>query len=162
MKNRNVIFRITKAFFIALIFLFGMNQSAEAQSRTSGEVGIGIQAGQPTGLSLKIYKPNGWSPDFLAAWDLDDFFFLNLHGIKEHHLGDSQRAHFFYGPGAFVGIVDRPKEFEDDVIAGVSGTFGFSLVFGDIEFFLQGTPRLSIIDKTNFDMGGGVGVRFYL
>jgi hypothetical protein len=162
MKSQNFVLGNRKLLLMLWLLFFGMTQTISAQDRTSGEVGIGFQAGQPTGVSVKIYKPNSWSPDFLAAWDLNDFFFLNVHAIKENHIGDSQRFHFFYGPGAFIGIDDRPKEFDDEVVIGLSGSFGLSLVFGDFEFFVQGTPRLSLIDSTNFDLGGGFGVRFYL
>lgn len=162
MKNQNRFFSKILSFSAILLFLIFGSQIGEAQSRSAGDVGIGFQAGQPTGLTIRIYKPNGWSPDFLAAWDLNDFFFLNLHGVRENHLGSSGTAHFFYGPGAFVGIDDRPKELEDEVRAGVSGTFGFSFLFDKLELFVQGTPRLELIDSTNFDVGGGIGLRFYL
>lgn len=65
--------------------------------RAAGDVGLGIQVEQPTGLSLKIYNP-GTSTDFLAAWDWDNFFFLNIHAIFDTHLNDEQTIHFFYGP----------------------------------------------------------------
>lgn len=62
--------------------------------RAAGDVGLGIQVGQPTGLSLKIYNP-GTSTDFLAAWDWDNFFFLNVHAIFDTHLNDEDTIHFF-------------------------------------------------------------------
>jgi len=133
--------------------------SSHAQRR-SGQVGIGLQAGQPSGLTVKIYKPST-SLDFLAAWDLNDFFFLNVHGLKDASLNREHTVHFFYGPGAFIGIRNI-SENNDDVELGVSGSFGLDFIVGSLEFYIQATPRLTVIDATNFDMGGGFGVRIYL
>jgi hypothetical protein len=129
--------------------------------RADGDIGIGFQAGQPTGLSIKIYKANGLSPEILAAWDLDDFFFLNVTGHIEHHLNTEQTIHFFYGPGVFLGIRDRRNELDDDVNAGFSMSAGFDVLIEKLEIFIQATPRLFLIDRTEFDMGGGIGARYY-
>lgn len=144
------------AFVICLLFIA---QPASAQ-RATGDVGIGVQLGQPTGLTVKVYNP-GTSVDFLAAWDLDDFFFLNVHAIYDTHLNPQETVHFFYGPGGFVGIRDRGPELEDDVELGVSGNFGFDFMIDKFEIFLQGTPRLALVEATEFDLGGGAGFRIY-
>ncbi|HLF63624.1 MAG TPA: hypothetical protein VI603_07720 [Saprospiraceae bacterium] len=129
--------------------------------RMPGDVGIGVHIGQPTGLTLKAYSP-GTSLDILAAWDLDDFFFLNLHAIYDAQLNDENTVHFFYGPGGYIGIRDRGSELDDDIELGVSGAFGLDFLIQKFEIFLQATPRLSLVQTTNFDMGGGVGFRIYL
>ena len=38
--------------------------------RVAGDVGIGLQIGEPSGLSIATYRPNGVGIDILAAWDL--------------------------------------------------------------------------------------------
>lgn len=139
--------------------LFLLASPAHAQ-RTDGAVGIGGQIGDPSGVTLKIYHPGRFSYDFLAAWDLDDFFFLNLHAVRERHLGNTPRLHYFYGPGAFIGVRDRAPD-DDDLVLGISGTLGISYVVDELEFFGQITPRLSVVPDTDGDVGGGVGVRFY-
>lgn len=144
---------------VCLAFLLILVLPVTAQ-RASGDVGLGVHIGQPTGLTLKVYNP-GTSVDFLAAWDLDDFFFLNVHAIYDTHLNDENTIHFFYGPGGYVGIRDRGRELDDEVELGVSGSFGFDFLIDKFEIFLQATPRLSLVQTTNFDMGGGVGFRLY-
>lgn len=129
--------------------------------RGAGDVGIGVHVGQPTGLSLKVYNP-GTSVDFLAAWDLDDFFFLNIHAIYDTPLNDAHTVHFYYGPGGYIGIHDRSGDAEDDVELGVSGNFGLDFMLDRFEIFVQATPRLSLVKTTEFDIGGGVGFRVYL
>lgn len=132
--------------------------------RTAGSVGIGAQFGQPTGLSLKVYNPNGLSPDVLLAWDLNDFFFINVHGLVERHIDSGGNFHYFIGPGVFAGIRDSNNEIlegNDNFAAGISGNFGLNVLLGTVEIYGQVTPRLELIDKTSSDIGGGLGIRFY-
>ena len=141
--------------FLSLFVLFALPVLAQ---RTAGSVGIGGQLGDPSGLTLKFYNPRV-SYDFLAAWDLDEFFFLNAHAVYDRHLGNTPNAHFFYGPGAFVGIHENRKD--DDIEAGISGTFGIDFLIERVEIFGQLTPRFSIVPETDGDLGGGIGLRYY-
>ncbi len=145
------------AVFAALLF----SQEAFAQ-RAPGSVGIGAQIGEPSGVTLLVYNPQRTSYDFLAAWDMDDFFFLNSHALFEQHFGRSNRAHFFYGPGAFIGLRDRSNDRDDEVVVGVSGRVGVGYLFDRFEVYAQLTPRLALSPSTDGDFGGGVGFRFYL
>jgi len=135
-------------------------QQAQAQRR-SGDVGIGLQLGQPSGLSLAVYRPNSIGLDILAAWDLDDFFYVNPHGIFTTRLGDGDRFHLFFGPGAYVGIFERPQASEA-IRLGLSATGGLSVMFDILEIYARITPRLPLFDETNTHIGGGVGIRLYL
>lgn len=158
-KNLN---QFLQLFFstLALVLLF---LPATAQ-RPSGSVGIGAQFGSPTGLSLKIYQPTGLSTDILAAWDLDDFFFLNVHGLIERHIDADQRFHYFVGPGVFAGIRDTGADDDLDnnsFAAGISGTAGLNFIIGRVEIFGQITPRLELIEETDGAIGGGGGIRVY-
>ena len=145
-----------------LIALMLITANEAAAQRAPGAVGIGAQIGEPSGVTLMIYNPQRMSYDFLAAWDMDDFFFLNTHALFEQHFGQSNRAHFFYGPGAFIGIRDRSNDADDEVVVGVSGRVGVGYLFDRFEVYAQLTPRLALSPSTNGDFGGGVGFRFYL
>lgn len=133
---------------------------AQAQRR-SGDLGLGGQIGEPSGITLKIYNPSSVSYDFLAAWDLDDFFFLNVHGTYERRVGNNPNVRFFFGPGGFIGFRDRGRDRDDDVVAGISGTFGISFWVEQFEIYARLTPRLSVVPDTDGDLGGGLGLRFY-
>ena len=150
----------TAGILVCFILLCATAHTAYGQ-RAPGEVGIGVHLGDPTGLTVKVYSP-GTSVDFLAAWDLDDFFFLNVHAMYDVHLNPQHTVHFFYGPGGYIGVHDRGNELDDEVELGVSGNFGFDFMIRKFEIFLQATPRLSLHRSTDFDMGGGVGFRIYL
>lgn len=150
------------AAILAFLCLSAFAVSTAQAQRRSGAIGLGGQIGEPSGITLKVYNPGAMSYDFLAAWDADDdFFFLNVHGVYERHLGNTQNAHFFFGPGVFVGFKDRPRDQDDDAVAGISGTFGLDVLIDQFEIYGQLTPRLAVIPETDGDIGGGIGFRFY-
>lgn len=142
-------------FFAALFCL--MLQHGNSQS-----VGIGAQFGDPTGITLRINNSAGLSYDILAAWNVNDYFLVNVHGLWNHTLAPNPRLTYFYGPGLFAGVRERGRWEEDDVYLGISGTIGLSLYIQRLELFGQLTPRLSVAPGTNGDVGGGLGLRFYL
>lgn len=149
---------------VLLAAFFCFSGSLFAQ-RPSPSVGIGFQVGDPTGLNLQFYRATGMYTDILFAWDLDDFFFVNVHGLWDQHLDARQRLHVYYGPGAFLGVRDRKRgeDFDrNNPVVGLSGNLGLNLVFGRAELFGQVTPRLSLTPGTDFNLGGGVGMRFFL
>ena len=137
-----------------------------AQTKT-GSVGVGFQAGNPTGLNLHFRSTKPARLDILLAWDFDDndrdFFFVNVHGLWFKRIGGSQPFHFYYGPGAFIGVRDdnRKGDRDDETVLGVSGNFGINYEFSRVDIFVQLTPRLEIISETDLDVGGGLGVRFF-
>lgn len=136
--------------------------TAKAQAPGNGW-GIGIQLGQPAGISIKKYNSAGMSADILLAWDLDDFFFVNLHGTWEKPVDGAKGLEFVYGPGVFAGFEEnnRNRDDDDEIFLGISGTFGLSYYIDQFEIYLRLTPRLAVIESTNGDIGGGLGFRFY-
>lgn len=145
---------------LTLAFALILALPAQAQ-RTPGMVGIGGQFGEPSGLSLKIYNPNRASGDFLAAWDFNEYVFMNGHATFERHLNNRGTAHFYFGPGAFIEFRDRAGDQEDDVEGGLSAKFGLGFLFNQIEIFGNITPRLQVTPSTQGELGGGVGLRVY-
>ncbi len=158
MKNLKIL--LSKAFGVALLFTcltIFPNQKVQAQ----GGLGLGIQFGSPSGLSLKKYNASGMSLDVLAAWDLDRFFFVNVHGIWERPIGRSG-LNLIYGPGAFWGIERQRNTVEEGKksVIGLSGTVGLNIYLGQIEIFGVLTPRISLTNTSDFHGGGGVGFRY--
>lgn len=134
---------------------------AQAQ-RTSGAAGVGVQAGEPSGVTLKIYNANQPSYDFLAAWSINDFLFLNAHALFEQPLSAQnveQPVHWFIGPGAYIGVTDAAQS---EAGLGVSGTIGIDILLNDhFELYAQATPRFELIRETEPRIGGGLGFRYY-
>ncbi len=126
------------------------------------QFGIGAQFGEPTGLSLRINNAGNMNLDMLAAWNFDNYFFFNLHGLWERPVvSDLPKFHYFYGPGAFVVLRDYKRDYDEEISLGISGTLGLNLYLGRFEIFGQLTPRLTLVKSTNGDIGGGIGGRFY-
>ena len=126
----------------------------------SAQFSIGGQVGDPTGLSLKF----GGGPGALlvaVGWDLDGFDRVAAEGhyvLRTRPLQGTRTARVFYGPGIFV----RDSEVSDTDL-GVSLGVGLE---GDIapDFEVYGliSPRLQLIDETDFELGGGLGLRLRL
>jgi len=135
--------------------------SAQAQ-RTPGAAGLGVQAGEPSGVTLKVYHPSRPSYDVLAAWSFDDFFFLNGRVLFEQPLeieNVEPPVQWFIGPGAYVGIYDNE---ESEAGLGVSGTVGLDILLAEhFELYIQATPRFELVRETEPDIGGGLGLRYY-
>ena len=138
-----------------LVFTLGTSD-ARAQSTTW----IGGEIGDPSGLVLRPDYDGGSSLEFMAAWDLDEFFFLNVHRMSETPIQPGRPLYFMIGPGIFVGVQDQPTD--EEVVFGVSGRVG--LGFGGEGYRVYGavTPRLSVVPDTDGQVGGSIGVLFRL
>lgn len=147
---------------LTLVVAFTLWQAPAASAQSApGSLGIGGQIGSPSGVTLKIDNPGSLSYDFLAAWDLGDFFFLNAHGLFQERLRvDGEQVGLFYGPGGYIGFREGNGP-DDDVVLGISGTVGLNVFVEQFEFYAQVTPRLDVIPSTDGRFGGGVGVRYY-
>jgi len=149
---------------LAVILVFFLIASPFMSAQTvNNNWGIGIQLGQPSGISIKKHNSAGMSADILLAWDLDDFFFANLHGVWEKDISGADGLHFVYGPGVFAGFKEhkRYKDDDDEIFLGISGTFGLAYYIDQFEIYLRLTPRLAVIENTDGDIGGGLGFRFF-
>lgn len=158
-KPKSSLPKVTGSFLSFFIFCLLFSFSSQAQSG----FGIGLQAGSPSGITAKIYNPNDISLEFLVAWDSRrDMYFINVHGLYEQPIGRGP-TNLFYGPGGFIGGERQRNTVEegDVFVAGISGSIGINIFFGDIEVYAQATPRFSIIGITNLSLGGGIGARYY-
>lgn len=143
---------------LGVALLLGAAPDTAQAQRTSGAAGIGGQIGSPSGVTVKLYNAGGPSYDFLAAWDLNEFFFLNAHAqfsqpIRANNISGLE---WYAGPGAFIGVDDN------DAALGLSGRIGVSWMANEyIEVFGQLTPRLNLAPDTDGHFGGGIGLRYY-
>jgi hypothetical protein len=148
------------AFLVAVVFAAS---PAQAQ-RVPGALGAGGQVGNPSGVTVKIYNPNTVSFDFLAAWNRDDFLFLNMHGQYEQpiEVANVSGLEYFFGPGAFVGVQDLGEGNDEEITFGLSARGGVNISIIDrFEIYAQLTPRISLSPSTEGDLGVGLGVRYY-
>lgn len=153
---------ICLVFCLSLVVLQGPVQAQDIDSDLEQiedrRTGIGAQLGVPAGLTLRLQRSPLLSYEFLAAFDMNDFFFLNASGLFSFGLNDAGWA-YFIGPGAFVGFYD--EEGAENVTMGLSVRGGISYYYGIFEFFGQVTPRFELINESDEAFGAGVGVRVY-
>lgn len=142
---------------LALLVVFAFAQPSMAQ-RPSG-LGLTAQIGSPSGFGFYVPTQNAYDVDVLAAWDLDEVFFINGHLLYSSYGQRGNDVRFYYGPGAYIGIRERADD--DEVTLGLSGRVGVGFMLNPVEFYLQLTPRISFLDTTEGYIGGGIGIRYF-
>ncbi len=151
--------------FLLTLLIGTLPLLAQAQSYSHtppSQTGLGGVIGNPSGLTLKVYgtdRSSFTAYDFLLAYDLDRFFFFNLHGLYERPLPDSP-LNYFLGPGVLLGVRERPRH-DNEMVLGLSANTGINFFTERFEVFLQLTPRLHLLPRTEGDLGGGIGLRYY-
>ena len=123
--------------------------------------GIGTILGEPTGLSAKLYTGGSNAFDFAAAWSFKGSGHLLLQADYVWHSSltraSSGELMLYYGIGGRV-------IFRDDPLVGARIPIGLDYQFSTapIDIFVEIVPILDLIPDTDFDIGGGIGVRFWL
>jgi len=126
-----------------------------------GPLGIGIIAGEPTGLTGEYRLSDRTAIDMALGFDLfadrdlyvhADFLFI----LPDLLGGGSVGLSPYLGPGAFLVAVH-------DVVLGARVPFGLSLDFtkAPLQIFIELAPRLEIIPDVHLDLGGALGFRYY-
>lgn len=142
---------------VLLLVLLASTEAATAQG-----IGVGGQIGDPTGITIRIGS-TGTAFDIAAGWNIsNDELFAQAHYIPSQiALGAvPAQLRLFYGPGLFVGTRGRPAR-DDKASFGVSFVTGLSFWTGPVEIFGQLTPRLQLVESTDFSLGGAAGLRYY-
>lgn len=125
-----------------------------------GNFGIGVVLGEPTGLSAKLYTSNDNALDFGAAWSFkgDGHLLLQTDYVWHSYLPQesSGKLALYYGIGGRV-------IFSNDPNVGVRIPVGLDYKFNSapIDIFIELVPILDLVPSTNFNFGGGIGVRFW-
>lgn len=122
--------------------------------------GIGIILGEPTGLSAKLYTGGSNAFDFAAAWSFkgDGHLLLQADYVWHSPLtrASSGQLFLYYGIGGRV-------IFQNDPLVGARIPIGLDYQFSTapIDIFVEIVPILDLIPDTDFDIGGGIGIRFW-
>lgn len=134
-----------------------------------GGFGAGIILGEPTGLSAKLWMSRSSAFDFAAAWSFyrnssdgrNDEGALYLHADYLHHFFgaiDVEQGKLV----PYVGIGGKVV-FAEDFYMGVRVPLGLTYMFAKVplDVFLEISPAIALIPGTGFDVGGGIGVRYW-
>jgi hypothetical protein len=154
--------KILAIVLLATFLTFSFNTLSQAQD-TSKDLGIGFMVGEPTGLSLKSWTGGNNAFDLGLAWSLGRYDAINIHGDYLWHNYnvfsevDEGTLPLYYGIGGRLILA------ENDAIIGARIPVGINYLFEDspIGLFLEVAPIINLIPDTDFDVDGGLGVRFY-
>jgi hypothetical protein len=127
-------------------------------------VGLGVMAGEPTGISLNVWTSTDRAIDAAAGWSIGEDGWLYVHCDYVFHgyefPGEPAEGSvpYYFGIGSRVLFRDG-----DDSRIGIRVPFGVNYAFEDGRFdvFLELAPIMDLVPETEFDFGGGIGARYY-
>ncbi len=139
---------------------------ALAGARPAGAAGnrfaLGVMVGEPTGVTGKYWLAPARAVDGGASWSMAHEDALELHAdYLLHDFSWLEVDHgylpVYYGVGGRLLMADRNR-------LGVRLPVGLSYLTDTrrVEFFMEAAPIVDVVPDTDFEMGGGLGVRFLL
>lgn len=157
------------ATFISILIVIGLTtffptsfsplSLAHAQTNNqTGALGLGVQVGSPTGLTLKYYPRKDFGLIVLGSWSLERFLLFSMHMTYEHPIPDSP-LRFFFGPGMEIGREGNVEN--SDIKIGASTIAGLNFFTEKFEVFLHALPGIKLAPTTRLTIGGAVGLRYF-
>lgn len=123
--------------------------------------GIGIIAGEPTGISLKNWLSRTEAIDAAAAWSFEGESNLHIHADYLLHNFDvfnvqKGQLPLYYGIGGRIKFSDRTQ-------VGVRGVVGIDYLLENapLDIFLEIVPILELAPSTDLKFNGAIGLRFF-
>lgn len=141
------------------------SQHPSAYGPEAKRFGIGVYAGEPTGLTLKGYLTQRAALNGVAAWSFPDDA-ITLIGDLNYELFDIPvdskvlTLPFYLGVGGKVAL-DAGQNDDTEIGVRVPVGVGLQWVTSPIEIFFEVVPGIVLVPETKFDIMGGLGLRFY-
>jgi len=126
-------------------------------------IGLGVIAGEPTGLTGKFMLNSTNGIDVGVGWETSGDNEIHIYGDYLYHLYNIIDVTKGYMPlyfGAGLRYVDREKK--DDKL-GVRIPVGLEYIFENVDLgaFFELVPVLNLTPDTDFDLEAGIGIRFF-
>jgi hypothetical protein len=157
--------RMKRTILSVMIAVFVVN--GVAYGKMEG-IGLGVIAGEPTGLSIKKWIDERSAIDGALAWSFVDETSFQIHSDYLRHRFDfteefKGQLPFYYGIGARIKFKGNDKG-NDDTKLGVRIPVGLTYIFQKkpIDLFMELVPILDITPKTDIKLNAAIGVRYYL
>lgn len=145
-------------FFTVLCLMMILAKPISAQDHGFG---MGVIFGEPTGLSAKLWTSRDNAFDFGVAWSFKGDGNLLLQADYVWHFFNAIQV----SPGKlpfYVGVGGRVI-LANDANIGIRIPVGLDYMFADapIDIFAELVPILDLAPETDFDLGGGIGIRYW-
>jgi hypothetical protein len=129
-----------------------------------GGFGLGIMAGEPTGLSFKYWLSNSSAIDAGTAWSFTDYPSFHLHADYLWHKFDLIPV----GKGElplYFGLGNRLKisSGDDDSEFGIRFPVGWAYIFAEGRFdtFMEIVPVMDLFPATELNLNAAIGIRYF-
>lgn len=154
---------------VVAVALVAMAGSAHAQ----GKLGVGIIAGEPTGITVKKWRDSRVAIDAAAAWsfsDNDSFQFHMDYLVHDYTVFRPTelkgKLPLYYGVGGRLKLKDNDNNKNrnnDDTLIGIRVPVGVAYLLpkDPFEFFAEIVPTLDIAPDTDLDINAALGFRYY-
>jgi hypothetical protein len=151
---------LSKLALCAIAALALLSAPAAVEARQGGQFGAGIVAGDPSGLSGKLWLNDKNALDFIAGFSLqNDWIYVNCDYVW-HEFGlipvNAGQLPLYYGMGVWTSV-------SNNAAIGARGVVGLEYLFpsAPLDVFVEIGPGAAIIPETHFGLTGGLGMRFY-
>ena len=137
-----------------------------APTPSAADFGLGVIAGEPTGVSYKNWLSSRHAVDAAVAWSFVDEDALHVHADYLWHFFDRVDEIETETDGdlpLYVGVGGRIKFGDDDDIIGVRFPLGAAFEPDDVplDFFLEIVPILELTPESDLQVNAAVGVRYW-
>ena len=119
--------------------------------------GIGVQVGEPTGITLKMWQDETHALQLASAWSFIEPQALILQADYLIHNPMGNRPSYSY-----FGIGGRIKFEEEESRLGVRVPLGLDYFMegAPLDVFIEFAPILNLAPKTEITFAGALGVRY--
>ena len=152
---------------LLLLFIFALLISVNTSYSQTKGFGIGIIAGEPTGLSFKSWLSGESAIDAGLGWSFVNKGSLHIHADYLHHFGgidvSSGDLPFYIGVGGRLKLKNEDKGSSDDRI-GIRVPVGITYIPSTtpIDLFLEVVPVLDLAPKSSMEFNAAIGIRYYI
>ncbi len=129
------------------------------------KIGVGIMAGDPTGISVKNWSSALFAYDYGLAWSSGKWFQFHTdylwHKYDVFQIDDDGELPLYYGIGARFKYYNHGND-DDKMRLGLRMVIGIEYIFAMMPFdiFYEVVPVMDLLPDTKLDFDSSIGIRF--
>lgn len=157
-----------RTLMISALLLIALAVAAQAAHASHGDVGIGLQLGEPTGITAKFWLDRTSAIDATVGWNIISDRFTLQAGYLFHFPLDVPTGSLaaYVGVGGLLGggsyRPDHPH-YPDEAFIYLAGRIplGLEYIYNPVSFYAEVDPLIVLLPAVGLGFGGGIGFRFY-